>query len=136
MPSTAGTATPVPFTVNGCPDPAGCVEFTGGNYTACVANNNNIAPGGNGCLISPKFTSAGPPGEAVHAYTAGTLIQPTNAQHNAGGYIFQAQNSGNFRSCGCGPNPWNQTIGGNQVRRHCHLEEHGPRFHQPGHGHF
>ncbi len=110
VPSTAGTATPVPFAVNGCPDPAGCVEFSGGNYTACA--NNNVAPGGNGCLISPRFTSAGPAWQAVHAYTAGTLIQPTNPQHNSGGYIFQAQNSGN--SGAASPNPWNQTIGGNQ----------------------
>jgi Putative Flp pilus-assembly TadE/G-like len=111
VPSTAGTATPVPFAVNGCPDPEGCVEFTGGNYTACAPN---VAPGGNGCLLSPSFTSAGPAWQAAHAYTAGTLIQPTrNPQHNAGSYIFQAQNSGN--SGAVSPNPWNQTIGGNQV---------------------
>src|SRR4029077_16580632 len=35
------------------------------------------------------------------------------AQHNSGGYIFQAQNGGN--SGAAAPNPWNQTIGGNQV---------------------
>jgi hypothetical protein len=35
----------------------------------------------------------------------------TNAQHNAGGYIYQAQNRG---LQGAAPNPWNQTIGGNQ----------------------
>jgi hypothetical protein len=109
VPSIAGTATPVPFTVNGCPDPDGCVEFTGGNYTACA---NSVGPGGNGCLISPSFTSAGPAWQAAHAYSAGTLIQPTNAQHNGGRYIFQAQNSGN--SGAVAPNPWNQTIGGNQ----------------------
>ena len=111
VPSTAGTATPVPFAVNGCPDPAGCVEFTGGNYTAC-SNSNNIAPGANACLISPRFSSAGPAWQATHAYTSGTLIQPTNAQHNAGGYVFQAQNSGN--SGAAAPNPWSQTIGANQ----------------------
>jgi hypothetical protein len=110
VPSVAGTATPVPFTVNGCPDPEGCVEFTGGNYTACA---NSVAPGGNGCLISPSFTSAGPAWQATSAYTAGTLIQPTNAQHNSGRYIFQAQNS--ETSGAVTPNPWNQTIGGNQV---------------------
>src|SRR6266849_5157184 len=34
-PATNGTATPVPFGVNGCPDPSGCVEFTPGDYTGC-----------------------------------------------------------------------------------------------------
>jgi hypothetical protein len=110
VPSTAGTATPVPFTVNGCPDPVGCVEFTGGNYTSCISNN--VPPDGNGCLISPRFTSGGNAWQAGHAYATGALIQPTNAQHNAGGYIYQAQNSGT--SGGAAPNPWNQTIGGNQ----------------------
>ncbi len=32
-PATGGTATPVPFGFNGCPDPSGCVEFTPGDYT-------------------------------------------------------------------------------------------------------
>jgi hypothetical protein len=63
-------------------------------------------------LISPSFSSAGPAWQATHAYTAGALIKPTNAQHNAGGYIFQAQTSGN--SGAMAPNPWNQTIGGSQ----------------------
>jgi hypothetical protein len=111
VPSTAGTATPVPFAVDGCPDPAGCVEFTGGNYLTC--SNNNVAPGGNGCLISPSFSSAGPAWQATNAYTAGALIKPTNPQHNAGGYIFQALNSGT--SGGTVPANWNQTIGGNQA---------------------
>jgi len=114
VPAAAGTATPVPFAVNGCPDPIGCVEFTGGDYTAC-SNANNIAPGANACLISPRFGSAGPAWQATHAYTSGTLIQPTNAQHNAGGYIFQAQNNGNSGTNPQVPNPWNQTIGGNQL---------------------
>jgi hypothetical protein len=112
VPSTAGAATPVPFTVNGCPDPVGCVEFTGGNYTGCISNN--VAPGGNGCLISPRFTSGGNAWQAAHAYATGALIQPTNAQHNAGGYIYQAQNAGNSGTPNP-PNPWNQTIGGNQA---------------------
>ena len=114
VPAAAGTATPVPFAVNGCPDPIGCVEFTGGDYTAC-SNANNIAPGANACLISPRFGSAGPAWQATHAYTSGTLIQPTNAQHNAGGYVFQAQNNGNSGTNAQVPNPWNQTIGGNQL---------------------
>src|SRR2546422_3659590 len=111
VPASAGSATPVPFAINGCPDPAGCVEFTGGNYTAC--STGTIAPGGNGCLISPSFSSGGAVWQVSHPYAAGTLIQPTAAQHNAGGYIYQALNAGTSGSTG--PNPWNQTIGGNQV---------------------
>src|SRR5712672_2611502 len=34
--ATPGTAAPVPFGFNGCPDPAGCVEFTPGDYTGCT----------------------------------------------------------------------------------------------------
>jgi hypothetical protein len=108
VPSAAGTATPVPFAVNGCPDPLGCLEFSGGNYTSCV---NTVAPGGNGCLISPTFTYA--VWQSNHSYSAGTLIQPTKAQNNAGLYIYQAQNSGS--SGAAVPNPWNQTLDGNQA---------------------
>ena len=108
VPATAGTATPVPFAVNGCPDPLGCVEFTGGNYTSCAPT---VAPGGNGCLISPTFSYA--PWQTPHFYIAGALIQPIKAQNNAGLYVYQAQNSGN--SGGATPNPWNQTLGGPQA---------------------
>jgi len=110
VPGAAGTATPVPFAVNGCPDPSGCVEFSGGNYTAC---SNSVAPGGNGCLISPNFTSGGVLWQLSHPYTVGALIKPTAAQNNAGGYIYQALNTG--ISSGAVPNPWNQTIGANQI---------------------
>src|SRR2546429_8135645 len=50
-PATAGTATPVPFAVNGCPDPVGCVEFTPGNYASC--STGPVAPGANACLNLP-----------------------------------------------------------------------------------
>ena len=107
-----GTATPVPFTVNGCPDPNGCVEFTGGDYKNCLSNKNAISWGANGCLMNPKFSS-GPGWQSNHSYSAGTLIQPAHNRNN-GDYVFQAQNSGSSGS-GSGPNPWNQTIGGSQV---------------------
>jgi hypothetical protein len=112
-PTTAGTATPVPFAINGCPDPNGCVEFTPGNYTGC-ASSGSIAPGAQGCLLvpytgsNPKFSIAAAAWAAGGHYTAGTLIQPTNAQHNAGGFVYQATNSGT--AGGTSPNPWNQTI--------------------------
>jgi Flp pilus assembly protein TadG len=110
-PAANGTATPVPFAVNGCPDPNGCVEFTPGNYTGCTASGN-IAAGAKGCLTlpysgsNPKF-NAGAIWSASHAFTAGTIVQPTNAQHNAGGFMYIATNSG---TSGVGPNPWNQTV--------------------------
>ena len=111
-PSIAGTATPVPFSVNGCPDPGGCVEFSGGDYKNCLSNKNAIAWGANGCLMGPKFSS-GPTWQANHSYAAGTLIQPAHSRNN-GDYIFQAQNGG-ASGAGSGPNPWNQTIGGSQT---------------------
>src|SRR3984957_18542858 len=109
VPGTPGTATPVPFAVNGCPDPVGCVEFSGGNYSACA---NSVAPGGNGCLISPSFNAGGIAWQPSHPYAAGALIQPTSVQHNAGGYVYQALGPGT--SSPTSPNPWNQTIGANQ----------------------
>lgn len=114
VPGSAGTATPVPFALNGCPDPAGCVEFTAGNYTGC--STGTIAPGANGCLMvpysgsNPKFSSGGPDWQVSHAYAAGALIQPTS--HNTGNFVYQALNAGT--SATTGPNPWNQTIGANQ----------------------
>src|SRR6266850_2185374 len=102
VPGAAGTATPVPFAVNGCPDPSGCVEFSGGNYTAC---SNSVAPGGNGCLISPNFTSGGVLWQLSHPYTVGALIKPTAAQNNAGGYIYQALNTGISSGAVLNPGP-------------------------------
>jgi hypothetical protein len=127
-PGTNGTATPVPFSYNGCPDPVGCVEFTGGNYTACSAN---IAPGGNGCLISPNFSSGGPAWQASNAYTAGTLIQPTNPQHNPGKFIYQAQNAGTSGTLANIPNPWTQTIGMTSVDNGITWKNIGPVSNSP-----
>src|SRR6266850_2292905 len=112
-PAAGGTATPVPFAINGCPDPNGCVEFTPGDYTGC-STSSSLSPGAKGCLLlpykgsNPGFSVAGPAWVAVQAYTAGRLIQPTNAQHNSGGYVYRATNAGT--SGGASPNPWNQTV--------------------------
>jgi hypothetical protein len=117
VPGSAGTATPQPFGYHGCPDPSGCVEFTGGNYTSC-STSNNLAPGGNGCLILPyggssaRFSSYGNWSQNT-AYAAGARVEPAGAR-NPGNYIFEAQNAGTSQS-GAGPNPWNQTVGGTQT---------------------
>jgi hypothetical protein len=111
-PTTGGTATPVPFAINGCPDPNGCVEFTPGDYTGC-STSSSLTPGEKGCLLlpykgsNPGFSVAGPAWVPGQHYTQGTLIQPTNAQHNSGGYVYIATNTGTAVT---NPNPWNQTV--------------------------
>ena len=124
VPGTLGSAKPVPFAINGCPDPNGCVEFTAGNYTGCKTGALN--PGDQGCLLlpytgsNPGFSSAAPPWTAGTAFAAGTLIQPTNAQHNAGGFVYIALNSGtSITPASSGPNPWNQTVCTRQADGSC-----------------
>ncbi|MBZ5491528.1 MAG: hypothetical protein LAO76_11410 [Acidobacteriia bacterium] len=116
VPGTLGSARPVPFGINGCPDPNGCVEFTPGNYTGCN-KSSAINPGEQGCLLlpytgsNPHFNIAAQPWAAGTAFAAGTLIQPTNSQHNSGGFVYIALNSGTSISpASSGPNPWNQTV--------------------------
>jgi hypothetical protein len=90
-PATGGTATPVPFGINGCPDPSGCVKFTPGDYTGCLTGM--IAPGAKGCLnfpysgSHPKFTVGGANWQAGHVYTAGTLMKPA-APCTSTGYVY------------------------------------------------
>src|SRR2546427_9644562 len=88
----AGSAKPVTYKTNGCPDTNGCIEYSAGDYTSC--SPGSIAYGANGCLVigngggSNSFTTAdrvpGPGG----TYTLGNAIKPTN--NNAGGYTFEA----------------------------------------------
>jgi hypothetical protein len=125
VPDPLGSVKPVPFGINGCPDPNGCVEFTPGNYTGC-STSSNIAPGAQGCLLlpytgsNPGFNSAASPWTAGTAFAAGTLIQPTNAQHNAGGFVYIALNSGTSISpASSGPNPWNQIVCTRQADGSC-----------------
>src|SRR3989441_2347855 len=127
VPASAGSATPVPFAINGCPDPAGCVEFTGGNYTAC--STGTIAPGGNGCLISPSFSSGGAVWQVSHPYAAGTLMQPTAAQQNAGGFIYKTTNA--RKTATHGPNSREQTKRGDPGGGSWNPEKQGPRCSQP-----
>ncbi|OLD61717.1 MAG: hypothetical protein AUI53_04550 [Acidobacteria bacterium 13_1_40CM_2_60_7] len=103
--ATGGTATPVPFAINGCPDPIGCVEFTPGDYTGC-STSSSMPPGAKGCLMlpykgsNPGFGSAGPPWAANTNYTARTLIQPTS--NNPGNFLYMVLTPGKS-----GPGPAN-----------------------------
>ena len=125
VPGTLGSARPVPFAMNGCPDPNGCVEFTSGNYTGCN-KSSAISPGDQGCLLlpytgsNPHFNIAAAPWSAGTSFAVGTLIQPTNGQHNAGGFVYIALNSGTSISpASSGPNPWNQTVCTRQANGSC-----------------
>jgi hypothetical protein len=95
-PTTPGSAKPVPFAMNGCPDPNGCVEFTPGNYSGC--SSGTIPPGAKGCLMlpytgsNPKFTIAALDWSSGTTYAVGAMIQPI--QHNTGNYVYLALNSG------------------------------------------
>jgi putative Flp pilus-assembly TadE/G-like protein len=112
-PTTPGTAMPVPFGFNGCPDPNGCVEFTAGDYSGCLVSGS-LSPPAQGCLMlpytgsNPGFSSGAAAWIAGRTYAAGTLMQPTSGQHNSGGYLFIATNTGTSGTTS--PNPWNQTI--------------------------
>ncbi len=109
-PATNGTATPVPFGVNGCPDPTGCVEFSPGNYTGC--SNGSIAPGAKGCLnlpfggSRPRFSVGGTNWLPNHAYAIGALIEPTCAGSNPGNFVYVATTAGN--SAGACPASFSQ----------------------------
>ena len=110
-PGTPGTATPVPFALNACPDPTGCVEFAAGDYTTCTGSGN-VPPGGNSCLVlpfsggsRPKFSSGGTNWQPGHPYTAGTLIVP--ASNNPGTFMYKALGGGTSGSLP-GPATWNQ----------------------------
>jgi putative Flp pilus-assembly TadE/G-like protein len=115
-PATNGTATPVPFGVNGCPDPGGCVEFTPGNYTGCL--NGPIAPGAKGCLnlpfggSRPRFNAGGTNWQPNHTYAAGTLIMPSTltcaSTSNSGGFVYMAITAAG-NSAGTCPASFNQT---------------------------
>jgi len=113
-PTTNGTARPVPFGINGCPDPAGCVEFTPGDYTTC--SSGTIAPGANGCLSlpysgsNPKFNAGGVNWQAGQAYGVGALIKPSTptcaSSANSGGFVYMAVTAGT--SSGTCPSSFNQ----------------------------
>ncbi len=110
-PATVGSAKPVPFGMNGCPDPSGCVELAAGNYSSCTASGNIVA-GANGCLTipyqgsNPKFSApGGTDWQASHAYAMGALIVPS--LHNSNNSMYKLVSG--VTSGSTGPNPWNQT---------------------------
>jgi hypothetical protein len=115
-PATNGTATPVPFAVNGCPDPSGCVEFTPGDYTGC--STGSIAPGAKGCLSlpysgsNPKFSAGGTNWQPSHIYAVGTLIKPSTptcaSTSNSGGFVYIVTATAGA-SAGTCPTLFNQT---------------------------
>lgn len=118
-PTTAGSAKPVPFGFNGCPDPVGCVEFTAGDYTGC--STRGTAPGGKPCLTlpfsgsNPSFTAGGTNWQARHSYTAGMLIKPVTgggsgcpSSVNPGQFVYLAITPTGNSAAAC-PALFNQT---------------------------
>jgi hypothetical protein len=130
-PGVAGTAKPVPLGVNGCPDPNGCVEFTAGNYSACLGGT--ITPGATGCLVlpymgsNPKFNNGGVNWQTGHAYALGDIVQPSTptcaGSSNSGGYLYMVTVSGTssatcpalFNQTACTRQPDGTCSGGTQV---------------------
>src|SRR5438128_2638616 len=114
-PATGGTARPVPFALNGCPDPVGCVEFTPGDYTGC--SNGSITPGAKACLnlpfggSRPRFSVGGTNWQPNHAYAPGVLIKPSNpmcgSSSNSGGFVYMVTVPGT--SAGSCPASFNQS---------------------------
>src|SRR5579859_4137238 len=94
-PTTAGAVTNVGFGVNGCPDPAGCAEFSPGNYSGCTASGN-LSSGGKGCLAIPiKYTITYGTRTAANNstnFTHGFNNTPTTG--NAGNFIYVVTVSG------------------------------------------
>jgi len=126
-PATGGTATPVPFGFNGCPDPSGCVEFTPGDYTGCLTGTIN--PGDKGCLrlpfggSRPKFAVGGTNWQPSHPYAKGALINPSTptclSTSNAGDFVYVATTGGN--SAGICPASFSQVRCTRQADGTCSL---------------
>jgi hypothetical protein len=128
VPGSAGTATPVSLGVNGCPDPNGCVEFSGGNYTGCSTGTIDLSakplPSTNGCLMVP-FGGSNPKFSIINRtpnnpYVVGNFIKPTF--NNPGNYYFKVVACTGLCTSAATPNntfplvpPWNQVIGNNQT---------------------
>ncbi len=115
-PANAGSAKPVTYKTNGCPDTNGCIEYSAGDYTNC--HKNTIAYGATGCLIigngggnsftTPANRVPGPGG----TYSVGNAITPM--PNNAGGYTFEATtvvSPGHPSSTANTGMTWPQTVG-------------------------
>ena len=116
VPTSVGMATAVGFSYHGCPDPSGCVEFTGGDYRTC--STGTITSGGNACLMlkfggsNPKFSSlTGNRTPSPTTYTLGQVVQPSSWQR--GKLFFQATGviAPGRASATANPLAWPQTIG-------------------------
>jgi len=117
----AGTAKPVTYKTNGCPDTNGCIEYSAGDYTSC--STGSISYRANGCLVigngggSNSFTT--PPNRTPGGpYTLGSAIKPgpTNP-NNLGGYTFEATTvvaPGHASPAGNSTFYWPQVVGGTQ----------------------
>jgi Putative Flp pilus-assembly TadE/G-like len=125
VPATIGRSRPVAFGTSGCPDPAGCVQFTAGDYsgsggTNCATGNItylNVNNEPNGCLILPITLKIN---DRVknHAYnTLGEVILPAN--NNPGKFAYKVTTTGTSANTNNnvfpGAPPWNQTVGGTQA---------------------
>src|SRR5712671_4471976 len=115
-PTGTGSAKPVTYKTNGCPDTNGCIEYSAGDYTNC--HKNTIAYGATGCLIigngggnsftTPANRVPGPGGTS----SVGNGIKPT--PNNAGGYTFEATTvvaPGHPSSTANTGMTWPQTVG-------------------------
>jgi Putative Flp pilus-assembly TadE/G-like len=122
-PTGAGSAKPVTYKTNGCPDTNGCIEYSAGDYTSC--STGSISYGANGCLVigngggSNSFTTPANrvPGP-VGTYSLGNAIKPFPTANNAGGYTFEATSvvaPGHASSAANNTIFWPQTVGATQV---------------------
>ncbi|PYT51678.1 MAG: hypothetical protein DMG44_01220 [Acidobacteria bacterium] len=120
-PTGAGSAKPVTYKTNGCPDINGCIEYSTGNYTSC--STGSISYGANGCLVigngggSNSFAAA-PNRNPSGTYTLGNAIKPGPAPNNLGGYTFEATTvvaPGHASSAANSTIFWPQTVGAPQV---------------------
>ncbi len=117
----AGSAKPVTYKTNGCPDTNGCIEYSAGDYTSC--STGSISYGANGCLVigngggSNSFTT--PPNRIPSGtYTLGNAIKPGPAPNNLGGYTFEATTvvaPGQASSAANNTIFWPQAVGQPQV---------------------
>ena len=113
VPGTSPSPTAVGYGVNGCPDPDGCYEYTGGNYPS------GICVGTGGCTFKTYKTAIFDPG--IYYVTGGMSLaanstaRPSTATGDGtGGTMFYfsgsqsisvASNSGNAPACTPGTPP-------------------------------
>lgn len=125
VPAAIGRSRPVAFATSGCPDPAGCVQFTAGDYSGNVSGTNcatgniiylNVNNEPNGCLILPITLKINDRARN-HLYdTLGEVILPTN--NNPGNFAYKVTTTGTSANTNNnvfpGAPPWNQIVGGTQ----------------------